>query len=214
MLTPTSDAARITWALAKLHETMIQLERRLIEDGILNPGFGEEVEVLAMAEALGWPAGVTCPSEAKGCAPGESIPRPGVAPRGLKGGEAAWRKWIVRHSGSDDLGGLRSVRQPVDDMIKQGINPGPSATWYDHARRACEAECVAEAELEEWIESGDDDETPPTEAAAPVAALICSTRFATATLRPERWSFGDKVGELVVSVRPRDLVLRLGTDAA
>ena len=92
-----------------------------------------EAALLAMAEALDWPAGVTAGE-------GDDL----IVVAGGEGGEAAWHEWVAADSRADvELGMIRGVLETVIEMIQAGADPGPPDTWGDHHIRALE---------ESWLE--------------------------------------------------------------
>jgi hypothetical protein len=80
-------------------------------------------ELLALAEALGWPAGVTCPDR-------EYDDKLIVV---AGGSEAAWRAWTERYGGGDIATSMWCSLNIAVEMIEAGIDPGPPETWSEQA---------------------------------------------------------------------------------
>jgi hypothetical protein len=83
-------------------------------------------DILRLAERLGWPAGVTC-----NCA---------IPPVVSRGSEAWWRGWIESADGLRDnpaptlvASGMALTLEWAADVIDDGDDPGPPATWEDQA---------------------------------------------------------------------------------
>jgi hypothetical protein len=87
-------------------------------------------DVLALAKALGWPAGVTVDD------PSDDSLITAVA--GGEGGESAWREWVAAYD-ADWLTSVWSVLDYVQLLVEHGIDPGPPATWLDQERASLDA---------------------------------------------------------------------------
>src|SRR4051794_9622495 len=83
----------------------------------------EKQEMLKLAEALGWPVGMTLTEH--------DTPTDGM------GGEAAWREWVAfqldgESPPGDELGWVKGIFELVLEIRAAGLDPGPPRTWEGH----------------------------------------------------------------------------------
>ncbi len=80
-------------------------------------------QLLALAEALDWPAGVTASNIFN--EPGEGLE---IVVAGV-GGEAVWREWVAANNDSDMATEVWSTLDWAAETIAIGDDPGPTKTW-------------------------------------------------------------------------------------